>query len=268
MTPRPSVEGERRQQIIDAGMACFARNGYHLTTMDDIAEQLPFSKGLLYYYFKTKRDLFLAILDDWMARALAEWGKLLQSDAPAAEQLSACLAYGMQLLTQSAELSRVEFEFYDDKRLTDYRRRRVGFVFQFFNLIPTLTALENVEFALTLTDHDRPLRAIALELLDQVGLKDRADHFPAQLSGGEQQRVAIARALANQPPILLCDEPTGNLDVETGQRVLEVIRAVNQENGSTVVMVTHNAALAPMANRVIRLRSGEIDAVETNPEPR
>jgi putative ABC transport system ATP-binding protein len=157
---------------------------------------------------------------------------------------------------------------YDDKRLTDYRRRRVGFVFQFFNLIPTLTALENVEFALTLTDHDRPLRAIALELLDQVGLKDRADHFPAQLSGGEQQRVAIARALANQPPILLCDEPTGNLDVETGQRVLEVIREVNQENGSTVIMVTHNAALAPMANRVIRLRSGEIDAVETNPEPR
>jgi putative ABC transport system ATP-binding protein len=157
---------------------------------------------------------------------------------------------------------------YDDKRLTDYRRRRVGFVFQFFNLIPTLTALENVEFALTLTDHDRPLRAIALDLLDQVGLKDRADHFPAQLSGGEQQRVAIARALANQPPILLCDEPTGNLDVETGQRVLEVIREVNQENGSTVIMVTHNAALAPMANRVIRLRSGEIDAVETNPEPR
>jgi putative ABC transport system ATP-binding protein len=157
---------------------------------------------------------------------------------------------------------------YDDKRLTDYRRRRVGFVFQFFNLIPTLTALENVEFALTLTDHDRPLRAIALELLDQVGLKDRADHFPAQLSGGEQQRVAIARALANQPPILLCDEPTGNLDVETGQRVLEVIREVNQKNGSTVVMVTHNAALAPMASRVIHLRSGEIDAVETNPEPR
>jgi putative ABC transport system ATP-binding protein len=157
---------------------------------------------------------------------------------------------------------------YDDKRLTDYRRRRVGFVFQFFNLIPTLTALENVEFALTLTDHDRPLRAIALDLLDQVGLKDRADHFPAQLSGGEQQRVAIARALANQPPILLCDEPTGNLDVETGQRVLEVIREVNQENGSTVIMVTHNAALAPLANRVIRLRSGEIDSVETNPEPR
>jgi putative ABC transport system ATP-binding protein len=156
---------------------------------------------------------------------------------------------------------------YDDKRLTSYRRRRVGFVFQFFNLIPTLTALENVEFALTLTDHDRPLRAMALDLLDQVGLKDRADHFPAQLSGGEQQRVAIARALANQPPILLCDEPTGNLDVDTGQRVLEVIRAINQENGSTVVMVTHNGALASMANRVIRLRSGEIDAIETNPEP-
>jgi AcrR family transcriptional regulator len=114
MAPRPSVESERRQQIIDAAMMCFARNGYHVTTMDDIAEQLPFSKGLLYYYFKTKRDLFLAILDDWMARAMAEWGKLLQPGAPAAEQLGACLTYGMQLLTQSAELSRVEFEFYGE----------------------------------------------------------------------------------------------------------------------------------------------------------
>jgi AcrR family transcriptional regulator len=114
MTPRPSVESERRQQIMEAALVCFARNGYHLTTMDDIAKQLPFSKGLLYYYFKTKRDLFLAILDDWMARAMAEWGRVLQPDAPAAEQLSACLAYGMQLLTQSAELSRVEFEFYGE----------------------------------------------------------------------------------------------------------------------------------------------------------
>jgi AcrR family transcriptional regulator len=114
MTPRPSVEGERRQQIVDAAMTCFARNGYHLTTMDDIAKQLPFSKGLLYYYFKTKRDLFLTILDDWMARAMAEWGKLLQPDAPAVDQLGACLAYGMKLLTQSAGLSRVEFEFYGE----------------------------------------------------------------------------------------------------------------------------------------------------------
>jgi AcrR family transcriptional regulator len=114
MAPRPSVESERRQQIIDAGMMCFARNGYHLTTMDDIAKQLPFSKGLLYYYFRTKRDLFLAILDDWMARAMVEWGRVLHPNAPAVEQLDACLAYGMQLLTQSAELSRVEFEFYGE----------------------------------------------------------------------------------------------------------------------------------------------------------
>lgn len=114
MAPRPSVESERRQQIIDAAMLCLARNGYHLTTMDDIAKQLPFSKGLLYYYFKTKRDLFLAILDDWMARAMVEWGRVLQPDAPAVEQLGACLGYGMQLLTQSAELSRVEFEFYGE----------------------------------------------------------------------------------------------------------------------------------------------------------
>jgi len=157
---------------------------------------------------------------------------------------------------------------YDDRRLTEYRRRKVGFVFQFFNLIPTLTALENVEFALELVEKDRrAVRRRAEELLTIVGLQDRADHFPSQLSGGEQQRVAIARALANRPPIMLCDEPTGNLDVETGRQVLQVMRDLNRREGTTVVLVTHNTAITPIADRVVRLRDGAIDWEKTNPRP-
>jgi putative ABC transport system ATP-binding protein len=156
---------------------------------------------------------------------------------------------------------------YNDAQLTGYRRRQVGFVFQFFNLIPTLSAAENIEFALALTD-GRDLHAHALDLLGLVGLRERAGHFPAQLSGGEQQRVAIARALANKPRVLLCDEPTGNLDAETGQQVLQVIRDLNRQAGATVVCVTHNSAIAPMADRVVRLRDGAIDHVEENAQPR
>ncbi len=155
---------------------------------------------------------------------------------------------------------------YNEDRLTDYRRRKIGFVFQFFNLIPTLSAVENVEFALALTNgHD--LRAKALDLLGLVGLRDRADHFPSQLSGGEQQRVAIARSLANDPRVLLCDEPTGNLDADTGQQVLRAIRDLNRKEGTTVVFVTHNSAIAPIANRVVRLRNGAVDRIETNAHP-
>jgi putative ABC transport system ATP-binding protein len=165
-----------------------------------------------------------------------------------------------QILVDGQDITR-----YNELRMTAYRRDQVGFVFQFFNLIPTLTAEENVEFALTLRNGKRDLRGEALHLLDQVGLRDRADHFPAQLSGGEQQRVAIARALANRPQVLLCDEPTGNLDVDTGQRVLEVIHDLNRAEATTVV--THNVALAPIADRVIRLHSGQIDEILVNSEP-
>ncbi len=155
---------------------------------------------------------------------------------------------------------------YNEDRLTDYRRRKIGFVFQFFNLIPTLSAVENVEFALALTNgHD--LRAKALNLLELVGLRDRAGHFPSQLSGGEQQRVAIARSLANDPRVLLCDEPTGNLDADTGQQVLRAIRDLNRKEGTTVVFVTHNSAVAPIADRVVRLRNGAVDHIETNAHP-
>ncbi|MEW6131225.1 MAG: ABC transporter ATP-binding protein [Acidobacteriota bacterium] len=141
-----------------------------------------------------------------------------------------------------------------ETELTRFRREHVGFVFQFYNLIPSLTALENVAIVTEIAA--RPMKpADALRL---VGLGERLNHFPAQLSGGEQQRVAIARAIAKQPDVLLCDEPTGALDYETGKVVLEVLERVNQELGTTTAVITHNAAIAAMADRVIRIRSGEI----------
>ncbi|MGA7615329.1 MAG: ABC transporter ATP-binding protein [Thermoanaerobaculia bacterium] len=148
----------------------------------------------------------------------------------------------------------------DDRALTSYRREHVGFVFQFYNLIPSLTALENV--ALVTDIADDPMRPE--EALELVGLGDRRNHFPAQLSGGEQQRVAIARAIAKRPAVLLCDEPTGALDYATGLRVLEVLERVNEETGATTAVITHNASIAAMADRVIRLRSGEIIEVTRN----
>ncbi len=150
-----------------------------------------------------------------------------------------------------------------EKGLTGYRRRYIGFVFQFFNLIPTLTARENVEFAGELVTNPRP----ASEVLDVVGLGDRAEHYPSELSGGEQQRVAIARALAKDTPILLCDEPTGELDFETGKHILGAIRSINRADSKTVLLVTHNTAIGEMADRVIRLRSGEIIEDRSNASP-
>lgn len=148
----------------------------------------------------------------------------------------------------------------DDAALTRYRREHVGFVFQFYNLIPSLTALENVELVTDIAvDPMRPDEALQL-----VGLGDRMNHFPAQLSGGEQQRVAIARAVAKRPEVLLCDEPTGALDYSTGKLVLEAIERVNLELGTTTAIITHNAAIAAMADRVLRMRSGEIAEVIQN----
>ena len=146
-----------------------------------------------------------------------------------------------------------------------YRRENVGFVFQFFNLIPTLTAAENVELVADLTSNNGADRANSV--LEQVGLADRMHHFPAELSGGEQQRVAIARALVKQPPILLCDEPTGELDFETGRMILDLLRRVSRESNQTVLLVTHNAAIGAMADRVLRLRSGEIVGDTRNADP-
>ena len=157
---------------------------------------------------------------------------------------------------------------YDEKALTAYRRDQIGFIFQFFNLLPTLTARENVEFALELvTRNGRTVRQKALDLLDKVGLGERADHFPSQLSGGEQQRVAIARALAKDPPLLLADEPTGNLDFRMGQKVLRVMQDLNRQEGRTVILVTHNTAIGQMAGRVIHLHDGQIARIEVNEHP-
>lgn len=148
----------------------------------------------------------------------------------------------------------------DDRELTRFRREHVGFVFQFYNLIPSLTALENVELVTEIAEH--PMAAE--EALRLVGLGERLHHFPAQLSGGEQQRVAIARAIAKRPDVLLCDEPTGALDYTTGKLVLEVLEHVNRELGTTTAVITHNAAIAAMADRVIRLGSGQIIEVRRN----
>lgn len=148
----------------------------------------------------------------------------------------------------------------DEKALTDYRRRHVGFVFQFYNLIPSLTARENVEIVTEIASD--PMKA--LDALSLVELEARADHFPAQLSGGEQQRVAIARAIAKNPAVLLCDEPTGALDSKTGVIVLEALRKVNKELGTCTVLITHNIVIAEMADRVIRIHDGRIGEITVN----
>lgn len=149
------------------------------------------------------------------------------------------------------------------RELTRYRREKVGFVFQFYNLVPNLTTRENVMVTTDLSDDPLDID----EVLDLVGLRERADHFPAQLSGGEQQRVAIARAVAKNPALLLCDEPTGALDYKTGKRVLRLLVDLNRQLGKTVIVITHNSALAGVADRVIHLRSGQIHEMICNSEP-
>jgi putative ABC transport system ATP-binding protein len=155
----------------------------------------------------------------------------------------------------------------DEKELTRYRREHVGFVFQFYNLIPSLTAIENVELVTELNPHEGRGSTQASDALHLVNLGDRLDHFPSQLSGGEQQRIAIARAIAKRPDVLLCDEPTGALDVETGKVVLEALRKANRELGTTTVVITHNACIADMADRVLRMRAGAIAESVKNATP-
>lgn len=152
---------------------------------------------------------------------------------------------------------------YDDKQLTDYRRDDIGFVFQFYNLVQNLTALENVELASQISKD--PLNS--LDILERVGLGGRKDNFPAQLSGGEQQRVAIARAIAKNPKLLLCDEPTGALDYQTGKAILALLRSMCDDYGMTVIVITHNSALAPMADQVIHLKNGKVEKQEYNEHP-
>ncbi len=162
------------------------------------------------------------------------------------------------VLVDGAEISK-----YRGKKLIQYRREDIGFVFQFYNLMQNLTALENVELAMQICKH--PLDAS--EVLAEVGLEERMNNFPAQLSGGQQQRVAIARALAKNPKLLLCDEPTGALDYVTGKAILKLLQDTCREKGMTVIVITHNSALTPMADRVIKIRNGKVAGMKTNENP-
>lgn len=152
---------------------------------------------------------------------------------------------------------------YNERKLTTYRRLDVGFVFQFYNLVPNLTAKENVELASQIS----PNALDVVEVLKQVGLGERQGNFPAQLSGGEQQRVAIARALAKNPKLLLCDEPTGALDYETGKQILKLLQDSCRQTGTTVIVITHNSAISPMADRVIRINDAQVRSVVMNEQP-
>ena len=152
---------------------------------------------------------------------------------------------------------------FNRKRMAMYRRHDVGFVFQFYNLVPNLTALENVELASQISN--KALNPV--KVLERVGLADRMDNFPSQLSGGEQQRVSIARALAKNPKLLLCDEPTGALDYSTGKQILQLLQDTSRETGMTVVIITHNTALTPMANRIITMRNGKVHRIAINDNP-
>ena len=168
---------------------------------------------------------------------------------------------GMDSLSEGqVMLDGEEISAYNNKRLTTYRRHDIGFVFQFYNLVQNLTALENVELAAQICKN--PLDAG--QVLEMVGLKDRAGNFPAQLSGGEQQRVAIARALAKNPKLLLCDEPTGALDYNTGKAILKLLQDTCRKEGMTVVVITHNHAITAMADRVITVKSGTVQKIERN----
>lgn len=152
---------------------------------------------------------------------------------------------------------------FNKRELTDYRRHDVGFVFQFYNLMPNLTALENVEIAVEICDNHLDPKTV----LESVGLIDRLDNFPAELSGGEQQRVSIARAIAKNPKLILCDEPTGALDYVTGKKILKLLQDLSREKKKLVIVVTHNAALKEMADKVIRIKSGRIESIEINENP-
>ena len=172
---------------------------------------------------------------------------------------------GMDTLTSGKVLlDGRDISHLNEKQLAAYRRFDIGFVFQFYNLIPNLTALENVEIASQLSK--KPLDNY--RVMEDVGLEDRMDNFPAQLSGGEQQRVAIARALAKNPKLLLCDEPTGALDYETGKAILKLLQDTCRKSGMTIVIITHNSALTAMADRVVKIKNGTVESVHINDEPK
>lgn len=160
-------------------------------------------------------------------------------------------------------LDGIEISAYSSKRMTAYRRYDVGFVFQFYNLVQNLTAMENVELASQICKYPLDVRRV----LEEVGLQDRLNNFPSQLSGGEQQRVAIARALAKNPKLLLCDEPTGALDYNTGKSILKLLQDTSRHSGMTVIVITHNQAITPMADRIIKIKNGKVADIKLNESP-
>ena len=171
---------------------------------------------------------------------------------------------GMDRLTEGeVYLDGTAVSDYNKKQLATYRRRDIGFVFQFYNLIPNLTALENVEIAVEICDNHLDPKTI----LDEVGLADRLNNFPAELSGGEQQRVSIARAIAKNPKLILCDEPTGALDYVTGKKILQLLQDLSKKEKKLIIVVTHNAALKAMADKVIKIKSGNVESIEINENP-
>lgn len=195
-----------------------------------------------------------------------EKGELVVIVGPSGAGKTTCLNIlgGMDTVTKGdVIIGNQNISRYDDKQLIQYRRNDIGFVFQFYNLIQNLTALENIEIAVQLCDdHLDPAK-----ILEQVGLKNRKNNFPSQLSGGEQQRVAIARAIAKNPKLLLCDEPTGALDYKTGKNILKLLEETARKENMTVVIITHNTAIAPMADKVIKFKNGSVEDIVINKNP-
>ena len=209
-------------------------------------------------------DNLIRALDD--ASFLVEKGELavILGSSGAGKTTALNILGGMDTATSGQVLvDGQDITAYTNKQLVGYRRTDIGFVFQFYNLVPNLTALENVELAAQVCD----TYLDASETLDKVGLGARKGNFPAQLSGGEQQRVSIARAMAKNPKLLLCDEPTGALDYNTGKQILQLLQDTCRKDGITVLLITHNSALAPMADRLIRFKSGKVIEMTTNPQP-
>ena len=214
--------------------------------------------------YKTGEVEVKALTDVSLSLSEGEFAVILGSSGAGKTTLLNLLG-GMDTATSGEiDLDGKNITAFNKKQLTDYRRRDVGFVFQFYNLMPNLTALENVEIAVEICENHLDPKTV----LDSVGLADRLNNFPAELSGGEQQRVSIARAIAKNPKLILCDEPTGALDYVTGKKILKLLQALSRERKKLVIVVTHNAALKDMADKVIRIKSGRIESIEANDNPK
>ena len=210
-------------------------------------------------------DSFLKVLDDVNLKIMDGEFVVILGPSGAGKSTLLNLLGGLDSVTSGEIIvNGKHIESYDDIKLTRYRAENVGFVFQFYNLIPNLTARENIELMKEIVDYDID----ALKLLDDVGLKNHADKFPSQMSGGEQQRVSIARAIAKHPTMLLCDEPTGALDSNTGTLVLNILQEMSRNDNTTVIIVTHNELISSAADKTIRIKNGKIERIDINLMPK